>query len=530
MRAQAIWAVLILVIIVASALTYAFVFYQPPTPAKRVPVGTVLYLWYGFNETSMKWTGGLGTSHWNDSASGIVKDKPFLGYYASDNNNTLAWQLSEMKDAGISWILVSWWGTGNKTQSKSNWELDSAINNATLNLFEYLAANRAVFPFKVAIMVENFNGTKESPYDLTPSDYSHIYTYIYTQFYRPFNSSVFYWEGKPLITSFNGWMERLPQNDTFTYRMVGSPPNNFDWNFWQGDGYLTASVGTQPWNYEHSPEISTDGEVGLIWRYDDYYLRPNSYMRLDPNGTLGLYGYEWNYVIGKASSVKLVLFYSWNEYHERSELEPHWDFTTGGNVNMTGVTSSYVQALEKSATTCNFDSQSCLSLVLYSVAIVAVVGVILALVVISRKRHLESAKDGGNHQAIGEGKAKGEAELTKARRETQVDSRQYDGDIKSLAKVGQGISAFIGSIALVLLILEWVLSSALTPSELGLPDYWVLLTILVVTALLVIRLYQKFRVSTPAWIGGGVGTGLAILAIIVITIIAFLGYVATGPP
>ena len=353
LRARVIWAVLILIIIVASALAYAFVFYQPPTQAETVPVGAVLYEWYGFNETSMKWTGGLGTSHWNDSADGIVKDEPDIGFYASDNNNTLAWQLSEMKDAGISWILVSWWGTGNKTQSKTNWELDSAINNATRNLFKYLAANRATFPFKVAIMVENFNGTKESPYDLTSSDYAHIYGYIYTQFYKPFNSSVFYWEGKPLVTSFNGWMGRLSQNDTFTYEMVGSPPNNFDWNFWQGDGYLTASVGTQPWNYEHSPEISKDGEVGLIWRYDDYYLstfggdaggRTGS-MRFDPNGTLGLYDYEWNFVISKASSVKLVLLYSWNEYHERSEIEPHWDFTIGGNVSLVGATEYYVSQL-----------------------------------------------------------------------------------------------------------------------------------------------------------------------------------------
>ena len=95
---------------------------------------------------------------------------------------------------------------------------------------------------------------------------------------------------------------------------------------------------------------------------------------------------------------------------------------------------------------------------------------------------------------------------------------------------GQGVLAFIGSIALVLLILEWILSSALTPSELGLPDYWVLATVVMITAFLVVSLYRKFGVSKPAWIGGGVGTALAILAIIVITIIAFLGYIATGPP
>jgi hypothetical protein len=105
--------------------------------ARSVPVGAVLYLWYGYNYVNGKWTGGLGSSHWNDSSVGIVKDRPGMGFCASLDNATLAWQLASMRDAGCSWILVSWWGYGG-TGSGTLQTLDSAINNATLNLFRYL--------------------------------------------------------------------------------------------------------------------------------------------------------------------------------------------------------------------------------------------------------------------------------------------------------------------------------------------------------------------------------------------------------
>jgi len=64
-----------------------------------------------------------------------------------------------------------------------------------------------------------------------------------------------------------------------------------------------------------------------------------------------MYNYEWNYVIQNRNSVNLVLLCSWNEYHERSALEPHQDFTIGENVSLVGVTSDYVQALMEPTST-----------------------------------------------------------------------------------------------------------------------------------------------------------------------------------
>ncbi len=358
-------AVLIIAILVVSSALF-FVFYSfASNPCATTTgagtlgsplVGTFLYLWYGYNSTSHRWTGGQGTSHWNDTSSGFVKDEPKLGYYASLDNETLATQLSEMRCAGISVIIVSWWGTGNVTQSGNSATLNGAINNATLNLFHYLEATKSQWPFKIAMMVEPFNLT----YDMSPHDYVALYDYLYSHYYHPYNDLIMYWQGRPLLLSFNAPWDgygggfqagRLPSNSTFTYRLVGGKPNPIDWNFWTGMNFLNASGGNaEPQNYEYNPIISGDGEVGITPRYDDYLLwltheRPG-YMRFDYTLSGGMYGTEWSCVLGHVKTVSLILIYSWNEYHERTEIEPHVDATAAVGTGYLGnLTAQYVSEL-----------------------------------------------------------------------------------------------------------------------------------------------------------------------------------------
>ncbi len=324
----------------------------PSSTSGNVTVGTFLYLWYGFDQNSMKWTGGLGTSHWN-TTDGTVVDEPSIGYYASDSNVTLAWQMSNMKAAGISLIVVSWWGTGNATQSGDQAVLDSAINNATLNLFRYLESTKSQWDFKVAIMVEGFNSAN---YAMTSADYARVYGYLQSRFYGPYGDLILSWQEKPLVMFFNtGSMNSLddvPQNSTYTVKLVGGYPNGVDWYFWEGMNFLDASGGTDvnPANYEYSPMISPDGEVSIAPRYDDYYLHTayptirTGYMRFDYNMSQGMYYSEWNYVIQNAKSVRLVLLDSWNEYHERTAIEPHADLTAG-YFSGVGGTSCFVRLL-----------------------------------------------------------------------------------------------------------------------------------------------------------------------------------------
>jgi hypothetical protein len=353
---------------------------------RTIQVGTVLYLWYGWNSTSKAWTGGLGSSHWNDSGKSDVIDHPDRGYYASLDNDTLAYQLNQIKAAGFSFILVSWWGWGddalNGTASK---DLNAAINNATLNLFRYLEAYKSIFPLKVALLVEPFNSTAES----TPAGSAKIYGYVYNHYYKPYNDLVFNWAGYPLITSFNP--TSLSQNYTFTYRSIGNKPNPVDWIFWTGGGYsyLTASGGSaQPQNYATPPVIGRDGEVSVVPKYDDHVLyavgeRPG-YMEFDPQNQLGLYNFEWNYLATHRSQINLVIVYGWNEYHERTVLECHTEPTVGEYCGA-GDTEYYISHFETYPDNPATNPQNTWGAILPVVAIAAILGTVLLVVVVVRR-------------------------------------------------------------------------------------------------------------------------------------------------
>ena len=85
---------------------------------RKTPVAAVFYQWFGYaHDRDNGWPaiGGHGTFHWNDIVfdeliTGFVANKPAIGYYASDSDETIAWQLEQMGRAGIDTIIVSWWG------------------------------------------------------------------------------------------------------------------------------------------------------------------------------------------------------------------------------------------------------------------------------------------------------------------------------------------------------------------------------------------------------------------------------------
>jgi hypothetical protein len=364
-----------------------------PEGVRYIPVGAVLYLWYGYNNNTGTWTGGNGTSHWNDSPLGKAVDKPSIGWYASDNNATLAWQLANMQKAGISVIVVSWWGVGNESGGSAT--LDRAINNATLNLFRYVESTKNLWNFKIAVMVEPFNST-----DLTSADYTSLYNYVENTFYKPFNDITFYWQSKPLILSFNpNRLPSLPALSMFTYKEEGNSAG-VDWAFWEGGYYNDSSWGTEnAANYEHSPYISPgDKEVGILPRYDDYYLSDaylatlhetggrTGYMRFDYNYSQGMYNWEWNYVIGHRTQLNFVLLYSWNEYHERSEIEPHFDHSLNTTVNLVGSTGYAVKVLESTPDTGPSSGPTTVAgLAWYVAGIIVVLAIILAIFAFMRR-------------------------------------------------------------------------------------------------------------------------------------------------
>ena len=320
--------------------TTSSLFSVTSTRSEQIPIGVISYLWYG-NATSG--IGGLGSPGWNSTScpgGGAVIDRPNIGFYVSDSNQTFRTEIGEMQDAGISFIVVSWWGPSSTGET-------GAINKAVADLFRYLQSSNS--DMKAAIMVDAFpedcNGT------IPNVPFSQVYTYVQNNFVTPYDKWYFQWEGKPLLLFFNPLQPGT--NANFTVRTIGNRPNPVDWSFWdatenfsQGEG----GTGVNMSNEVGDPYVSPDGEVTVVPRIDSYFNYAagyqSGYLRFDDDLTLGLYQYEWNYVLGHSSEVKLVLIYSWNEYHERTAIEPHVDGNSTSSENyLLNMTERYVHIL-----------------------------------------------------------------------------------------------------------------------------------------------------------------------------------------
>jgi len=246
-----------------------------------------------------------------------------------------------MQSAGLSFAIVSWWGPYARGES-------GAINNATLHLFQYLRETNS--SFKIAIMADAYL----QPSQQNNTAYQSIYDYVYDSFVGPYNQWYFTWDGKPLLLFFNP-MYPTYSNSSYTIRTFGNRPNQVDWSFWNAPSqYLTSEAGSgvNASNDIGNPMISTDGEVTIVSRIDSYYNYEfgyqGGYLRFDPSLSQGLYQAQLNYVLSKTSSVKLVIIYSWNEYHERTAIEPHYDYTFNGSpYYLLNLTSQFVSQLDR---------------------------------------------------------------------------------------------------------------------------------------------------------------------------------------
>ena len=266
-------------------------------------------------------------------------DLPNLGLYTSDNNMTFQKQISEMQSAGIDFALVSWWGPFSSGEA-------GLINRATLDFFRFLKNTNSTF--QAAIMVDAFpNACGNGPPDIPMSS---VEDYVQSTFVTPFSRWYFSWEGRPLLLFFNP-LQPSP-NSNFTLRTIGNRPNPVNWIFWdapanfsQGEG----GTGVNATNDIGNPFVSPlDGEVTIVPRIDSYYNfiygYQQGYLRFDSALQLGLYQFEWNYVISHIAQVRLVLIYSWNELHERSAIEPLRNATTSSD-SLFNITAEYTAAL-----------------------------------------------------------------------------------------------------------------------------------------------------------------------------------------
>ncbi len=295
-----------------------------PITANDAPLAALTYFWFGFDLHTGESVGGLGSSHWNTDVGSFgsrvgVTDEPEYGFYASDDPHVIARQLEDMEEAGISVILVSWWGYGDSDLDDVNENKESeAMVRAVDVLLNHISANN--LPFKVAFLVEPY---MPEPLRVTPAQKQGILDHIWDKVYSVYPDLMFQWEGKPLLVTWAPVELKTPSDPRFTVKTWGS--------YFGGPDWKTAT--NQDWNWYPEPAwlpemISVDGMYVVFPRFDEYWLHimgrkfAYPYRRVDPLLTEGVYEETWQVAVDNRDKIKLIVLYTWNEHAEHAAIEP----------------------------------------------------------------------------------------------------------------------------------------------------------------------------------------------------------------
>lgn len=273
---------------------------------------SVVVLWLISNKRSPQ----VGTFYydWYDPASAVsweypkIQDNPVLGYYNSCDPAIIQQHLNWLSDLHVDFIVVSWWGMYNQ----SDWH--SFINNSTVQIFQVARANFT--NVKVAVMVEPFN--ESGTYN-----FSEIYDWIYANLVEQYPTIYFEVDRKPLLCFFNGENMTSPdvfkKDNRFTVKIVGND-QNAEWL------YDCVTQKSNP-----TPPTPRDRQISVSPRFDDFYVREN-------NETVDakleyLYAQQWQKALDytKQNAIDFITITTWNEYPERTAIEPHYDATASNH-------------------------------------------------------------------------------------------------------------------------------------------------------------------------------------------------------
>ena len=268
-------------------------------------IGLFYYVWYN---------GTFGQGHWNGtpiddptSKKWTVIDEPLLGFYNSSDYKVIKQHMEWFKLLGIDFLIVSWWGK------------DSFEDAMTKILFQQTAVDNP--DLKIVIMVEGFNETADS------YDFGYIRNYIKSTYYDVYPNVAVKINDLPVLCWYNAdnmtgtlekprseRVEQIHNDSLFENRILGHNTQYVDWYAWT------------PCTDDSSrlPVLSRDGFTVIEPRYDHSHIN-SSHTPYDPDYDEGLYGEQWDQVESwyATRDVRYVAVYSWNEYHERSQIEPH---------------------------------------------------------------------------------------------------------------------------------------------------------------------------------------------------------------
>jgi hypothetical protein len=316
---------LILTVLLLNSLAFGFVSTKPClSQTEDVKIGLFYYSWY--NGTSVH-------GHWNgtpegkpDSTQWTVIDEPVLGFYNSSDPKIIKQHLDWFRLLGIDFLIVSWWG-----MDPYDYGQGAPVDYAVKTLFN--VANSSSSNIKIVLMVEGFN--ESGSYD-----FGYIRNYIKTNYTDVYSNLSLRINNLPLLCWYNaaemtGTVEnpkpdnvaQIHNDSLFEDRIIGH--NTYvDWYAWTPSTVNNSSI-----------PVLKDGFIVIEPRYD-YSRIDSSYAAYDPTYSEGLYGSQWNQVESwiHIQSVEYVAIYSWNEYHERSQIEPH---STDENIILKPFTETY---------------------------------------------------------------------------------------------------------------------------------------------------------------------------------------------
>ena len=287
---------------------------------ERPQLGTLLHVWYGFDPETGESVGGVQSSHWD--ATVVVQ--PQQGFYSSDDPEVIAWQIDQMLEAGITWVLISWSGTGQPnlpTGFSPNTRIYEASHRAAKAVLDHILTLNG--RMKATILVEPWTDVEVlfgEPLAISEQDKAGIWEAIHKELYTPYRSVWFEWEGKPLIAS---WMPMdIGPDDRFTYRRMSvyedipAPPTfPMDWNMLDT---------TDP--AEFKKLVSADGFRKVSPRLNWFHLYMSGFrdepLSIDPYFESGWYDSQWKWVLDNRNEIDLLVAWTWNEYHEQNFIEP----------------------------------------------------------------------------------------------------------------------------------------------------------------------------------------------------------------
>ena len=320
-----------------------------------VPIATLFYPTHGFQQAyPHEATGGRGTTGWNlygpvgsddpKPWSGFTTTWPEIGWYASKDEDTIAWQIGQMQRAGIDTVVISWfgWGDSRLDDAPDPGSLFAQYQRAAIALLDYVKANN--ISMKFALLVEAFTyfvgDDRISTAVLTDAQRQMVTDYAWDNFYDPskYGDFALQLDGKPALFGVpdvkGGWWRNHDWTDG-RFRLIEISNNHEDEDEFTADYVYLDPPSAIP---------GVDGVVNIWPRftsivtyasnspYFDWYnppvggdlAKPVNLPEVDPLSIEGKYDEAWRQIIAhpRPSEIKLVLIWYWNSYWEVCYIEP----------------------------------------------------------------------------------------------------------------------------------------------------------------------------------------------------------------